>query len=98
LRYRLTHPATITLKLRYAATQAQATLRTDCLVLSVYRSHSECEDLQKRFLNPPLAAGSEGMIELVAIGNKLIARLNESLVLTGESAALSPTGEFEVQC
>jgi formylglycine-generating enzyme required for sulfatase activity len=93
LRYRWEEGGRIALKIRNAESYGQVVLWGPNVDLGIHMDSPARRLFQKVPLAQPLKVGDEGMLEIVAIGNRLYARLNDSIVLSSpEIPELAPSG------
>jgi len=97
LRYRWQGEAII-LKTRNEKTFGQVQLWGPHVSLGIYLNSAETRLFQQVTLPEPLKVGDEGMFEVAAIGNRLYARQNNSIVLSSpEIPELAPSGFCAIQ-
>ncbi len=90
----------VTLKIRDHTTFGYVTLWPHRLDLGIWStSYAEREKrVQTQAFAAPIKEGEEGVLELAAVGCRLVCRLNETIVLTSEELSdLSLTGGCEIQ-
>lgn len=94
LRYRWEEGGRIALKVRHVGSSyGQVVIWGQNLDLSMHIGSSGGRVFQKATLPTPLHDGDEGTLEIAAIGKRLYARVNNSIVLASpEIPELSPTG------
>jgi serine/threonine protein kinase/formylglycine-generating enzyme required for sulfatase activity len=97
LRYRW-QGETILLKTRNEKTFGQVSLWGPHVELGFYLNSADTRPFQKVTFPGPLKVGDEGTLEIAAIGNRIHARLNDSIVLSSpEIPELFPSGFCAIQ-